>query len=132
MYIQRSCTCNSTNYTISVVKLMVSCLPPQIFESIRNSDSKPVCVCEAMTYSQEHVASVLVDVCFSFTDTHQLYVFLEHFMLLFVHHTWASLMGGELKASFPVSRCYISWSWLASSDYSISANAQWMNTLLVF
>ena len=44
MYIQRSCTCNSTNYTISVVKLMVSCLQPQMFESKRNSDSKPVYV----------------------------------------------------------------------------------------
>ena len=65
-------------------------------------------MCEAMTYSQEHVASVLDDVCFSFTDTDQLYVFLEHFMFLFVHHTWASPMGGKLKASFPVSRCYIS------------------------
>ena len=30
--------------TISVVKLMVSCLQPQMFESKRNSDSKPVCV----------------------------------------------------------------------------------------
>ena len=62
-----------------------------------------------MTYSQEHVASVLDDVCFPFADTHQLYVSLEHFMLcMFIIPEWhmtyvrVAYMSGHLPQGWEV------------------------------